>query len=101
MLAHGQIRFQDLVVNLGGSVDWYSGNFTAVNQPIIDGTDHADASLEQVTKLVWNIESWGRYRVFELRWQLHDKKQNSEAPFNKLRKPVIKVGYRQPLTKGQ
>lgn len=60
---------------------------------------YEECSLEQLTKLIWNIESWGRYRVFELRWKLLDRKANSEPPFNRLRKPVIKVGYRQPLTR--
>jgi hypothetical protein len=60
---------------------------------------YEECSLEQLTKLIWNIESWGRYRVFELRWHLEEGKENSEPPFNRLRKPVIKVGYRQPLTR--
>jgi len=57
------------------------------------------ASLDQLTKLIWNIEALGRYRVFELRWKLGDKRTNSEAPFNRVTKPVIKVGFRQPITK--
>lgn len=62
---------------------------------------YAECSLEQLTKLIWNIESWGRYRVFELRWKLLDRKSNSEPPFNRVRKPVIKVGFRQPLMREQ
>lgn len=46
--AQGQIRFQDLVVNLGGSLDGYSGNFTAINQPVVDGTDHATSVAGEV-----------------------------------------------------
>ncbi len=60
---------------------------------------YEECTLEQLTKLIWNIESWGRYRVFELRWKLLDRKQNVEPPHNRLRKPVIKVGFRQPLTR--
>lgn len=58
-----------------------------------------NATLEQLVKLVWNIESWGRYRVFEVRWRLTDKKENSEPPFNRISKPVIKVGFRTPITR--
>ena len=58
-----------------------------------------DATLEQLVKLIWNIESWGRYRVFEVRWKLAEKKENSEPPFNRITKPVIKVGFRTPLTR--
>jgi len=57
------------------------------------------ATLDQLTKLVWNIEYWGRYRVFEIRWKLAEKKENSEPPFYRVNKPVIRVGYRSPLTK--
>ena len=56
------------------------------------------STLDQLTKLCWNIESWGRYRVSEIRWKLADKKVNTEQPFFKVTKPVIRVGYRTPLT---
>ena len=57
------------------------------------------STLDQLTKLAWNIEALGRYRVFEIRWKLADKKINTEPPFFKINKPVIRVGYRSPLTK--
>ena len=57
------------------------------------------ATLDQLTKLAWNIEYWGRYRVFEIRWKLAEKKENSDPPFFKVNKPVLRVGYRSPLTK--
>ena len=57
------------------------------------------STLDQLTKLVWNIEALGRYRVFELRWKLADKKVNAEPPYFKVNKPVIRVGYRSPLTR--
>lgn len=60
---------------------------------------YEDASLEQLTTLVWNIEAMGRYRVFEVRWKLLDANENSKAPYNMVRRPTIKVGYRQPLAK--
>jgi hypothetical protein len=44
----GQVRVQDLVVNLGGSVDAYSGNFSAVSIPLIDPADHATAAVAEV-----------------------------------------------------
>jgi len=60
---------------------------------------YGPCNLEQFTKLIWNIERIGRYRVYELRWKLADKKVNALAPFNRISKPVIRVGYRQPLTR--
>ena len=45
---HGQVRFQDLVLNLGGSLDGYSGNLPAVTVPIVDKTDHATAVVGEV-----------------------------------------------------
>ena len=58
---------------------------------------YAPCTLEQLVALMYNVEAKGRLRVFEVRWQLAETKQNSEAPFHKLRKPVIKVGMREPL----
>jgi hypothetical protein len=45
---HGQVRFQDLVLNLGGGVDGYSGNLPAVTVLIVDSTDHATAVVGEV-----------------------------------------------------
>ena len=39
----GQLRVQDLVVTMGGSVDSYSGNFSAVTVPFLDPADRATA----------------------------------------------------------
>ena len=60
---------------------------------------YANCSLEQFTTLVRNVESWGRYRVYEMRWALADQKINVKPPFNILSNPSIKVGYRQPLAR--
>jgi hypothetical protein len=60
---------------------------------------YESATLEQLTTLAWNIEALGRYRVFEMRWKLADKKENSKPPYNLVNRPSIKVGYRQPLTR--
>ncbi len=58
-----------------------------------------NCSLEQLTTLVRNIERNGRYRVFEMRWQLADPKANSTPPFNLVQRPTIKVGFRTPLAR--
>lgn len=60
---------------------------------------YGPCNLDQFTKLVWNIENGGRLRVYELRWKLADKKVNIQRPLNKISKPVIRVGYRQPLVR--
>lgn len=60
---------------------------------------YGPCTLEQLTKLVWNIESWGRYRVYEITWGLADKKANSAPPHNMVNKPQMKVGYRTAITR--
>jgi hypothetical protein len=44
----GQVRFQDLVINVGGSVDGYSGNFSTVTVFYVDPADHATAVVGEV-----------------------------------------------------
>jgi len=41
--AGAQVEVRDLVLTLGGSIETYSGNFSAVTVPIVDSTDHATA----------------------------------------------------------
>jgi len=62
---------------------------------------YGPTTLDRLTKLCWNIESLTRYRVSEIRWKLADKKTNTEPPYYKVNKPVIRVGYRSPLTKSR
>lgn len=58
-------------------------------------------SLDRLNELIMVIELMGRYRVYELRWKLLEGKENSEPPFHQIGKPVIRVGFRQPLSAGQ
>jgi hypothetical protein len=60
---------------------------------------YGPCNLDQLAKLVWNIENLGRYRVYEIRWKLADENENSSPPFNKVNKPVIRVGVRLPMTR--
>lgn len=46
--AEGQVRLRDLVVNVGGSVESYAGNFSAVTAPVVDPSDHAVAAVGEV-----------------------------------------------------
>jgi hypothetical protein len=46
--AYGQIQLRDLVVTLGGSVEGYSGNFSAVTVPIVDSAEHATAVVGEL-----------------------------------------------------
>ena len=46
--AEAQIPFQDLVVTLGGSIETYSGNFSAVTVPVVDSSDHAVSAVGEV-----------------------------------------------------
>ncbi len=43
--ASAQVKWRDLVVTLGGSVEGYVGNFSAVTLPLVDSTDHATATV--------------------------------------------------------
>lgn len=46
--AYAQVQWRDFVVTMGGSVEGYSGNFSAVTQPIVDSTDHATAAVGEL-----------------------------------------------------
>jgi hypothetical protein len=46
--AHAQIRWQDLVVTLGGSLEGYSGNFSAVTVSVVDSTQEARSAIGDV-----------------------------------------------------
>jgi hypothetical protein len=46
--AEGQARWRDLVVTVGGSVEGYTGNFSAVTIPVVDSTDDASAAVGEV-----------------------------------------------------
>lgn len=43
-----QVRWQDLVLTMGGSAERYSGNFSAVTQPFVDSTEHANAAVGEL-----------------------------------------------------
>jgi len=46
--ATAQVKVRDLVVTLGGSVEGYAGNFSAVSNPLVDSTDHAVATVGEL-----------------------------------------------------
>lgn len=46
--AAGQSHMRDLVITLGGSVESYSGNFSAVTVAVVDSTDEATAAVGEV-----------------------------------------------------
>lgn len=43
-----QVEWRDLVVTVGGSVERYVGNFSAVTLPLVDSTDHATATVGEL-----------------------------------------------------
>ncbi len=43
-----QVHWRDLVVTMGGSVERYTGNFSAVTVPLVDSTDHATAAVGEL-----------------------------------------------------
>ncbi|MFQ5537320.1 MAG: hypothetical protein ACE5GJ_07690 [Gemmatimonadota bacterium] len=46
--AAAQVTVRDFVITMGGSVEAYSGNFSAVTVPVVDSTDHATAAVGEV-----------------------------------------------------
>jgi hypothetical protein len=61
--------------------------------------DYKPTNLQRLLVLCYNIETRGRYRVSDIRWQLAESKENSEPPFNRIAKPVIKVAVRTAIQK--
>lgn len=57
-----QVRLQDLVFTLGGSVEDYSGNLSAVTVPLVDSTEHASSAVGEmaVRGQLLLLESAGR-----------------------------------------
>ncbi len=56
-------------------------------------------TLDSLIRLMYNVEARPPLRVFDVRWQLQEPKLNSEAPRNRIQRPVIKVGVREPLAR--
>jgi hypothetical protein len=46
--AEAQVRMRDLVFTVGGSVEDYSGNLSAVTVPLVDSTDHAWSAVGEM-----------------------------------------------------
>lgn len=46
--ADAQSRWRDLVVTLGGSLEGYTGNFSAVAVPVVDSTERATAAVGEI-----------------------------------------------------
>jgi hypothetical protein len=55
-------------------------------------------AIWQLLDLAWRIEARGRYRVSEIDWQVADKKDNPNEPFDLIKNPQIEVSLRVPTT---
>jgi len=64
--AQAQVRWQDLVVTMGGSVEGYSGNFTGVTTTPVDSADHVTAAVGElgVRGSLWLYQT--RQRAFDV-----------------------------------
>ena len=77
-----------------------SGDYMTISQDFeFTGMGGIPATQGQLLTLLWNIESRGegRYRVTEVSWQVAEPKENPAAPFDKIRKPRIRVSLRVPI----
>lgn len=50
--------------------------------------------------LLYNVESRGRYRVSEVSWEVADKKDNLEEPYDKVKRSRVEVALRGPILSG-
>ncbi len=64
--AGAQVRWRDLVVTMGGSVERYSGNFSAVNVPFTDSAEHVVAVVGEMGVRGAALLAESRTRSFEL-----------------------------------
>ena len=64
--AAAQLRWRDLVVTMGGSVEGYSGNFSAVTAPYVDSAGHVVAVVGEVGVRGAVLLAESRTRSFEL-----------------------------------
>lgn len=55
-------------------------------------------AIWQLLDLVWRIEARGRYRVSQIDWQVAEKKDNPQEPFDRIKNPQIEVSLRIPTT---
>lgn len=64
--ATAQVRWRDLVVTMGGSVEAYSGNLSAVTVPTVDSTEHAVALVGELGVSGIVLLAQNRTRLFEV-----------------------------------
>ena len=64
--AGAQVRWRDLVLTMGGSVEGYSGNFSAVNVPLTDSAEHVVAVVGELGMRGALVLAESRTRSFEL-----------------------------------
>ena len=64
--ARAQVRWRDLVLTMGGSVEGYSGNFSAVNVPLADSAEHVVTVMGELGMRGALVLAESRTRSFEL-----------------------------------
>jgi hypothetical protein len=64
--AGAQVRWRDLVVTMGGSVEGYSGNFSAVTAPDVDSADHVVSVVGEMGVRGSLLLAESRTRSFDL-----------------------------------
>jgi len=64
--AGAQMRWRDLVLTMGGSVEGYSGNFSAFAGPLVDSAEHVVAIVGELGMRGAVVLAESRTRSFEL-----------------------------------
>jgi hypothetical protein len=65
MEAGAQVRWRDLVITMGGSVEGYSGNFSAFTGPLVDSAEHVVAVVGELGMRGALVLAESRTRSFE------------------------------------
>jgi hypothetical protein len=75
-----------------------SSNYVTISQKFeYAGNTSEFPEIWRLLTLLYNIESRGRYRVTEVRWQAADIADDAQAPFDKIKKPNVEVSIRGPI----
>jgi hypothetical protein len=56
-------------------------------------------TLQNLLKLLYNVEAVARYRVRRLSWRLSDAKENATPPFNRIEGPELEIAVRRPVAR--
>ena len=54
-------------------------------------------TLRNLARLIYNLEGRPPLKVFDIRWQILESGEQEAKPFDRIGRPVLKIGIRRPL----